>query len=499
MNQPSILWQHLVSLVDKVNDHFTSYRLLLYSLLAILGWSIVGSFTHQFSYSAGSIALSAAVLMGVGWGANKLFSSLWNVPANKESGLISGLILALIMTPAASLNDYLFLAGAALVAIASKYILVWRRAHVFNPAAFGAFIAGVAFNYHASWWIGTKFTTPLIAFLAIFILRKIKRYSLVAVFCAVFVLAMIWSLPAGSSTDAAHHLIWLGIISTPLLFFATIMLTEPLTSPATLNPTLIYALAVGALYSVHRLHASPEEALLLGNALTLVIAPNRRYKLSFVRKVQEAQGIMSYIFAAPRKPRFQAGQYMEWTLAQAKSDSRGNRRYLTIASSPTEDELMFTVKLPEKPSAFKQSLEALQPGDPMYASYLSGSFILPKDAQRKITLIAGGVGITPFHSMIKSLLDRHENRDISLIYSVSKPEEIAFKNLFSQASSIGLKSLSTTNLTPQLITTNLPDYKDRFFYISGPYGFVGMVEKQLLELSVHPSHIVTDYFPGYGS
>ncbi|HEU5004579.1 MAG TPA: hypothetical protein VFT49_00650 [Candidatus Saccharimonadales bacterium] len=500
LTQINLTWQRCVSLVDKINDQLTSYRLVLYVLLALLGWSVIGSFFHQVGFSWDHILASTALILAVCWIANKILSRALNIPANKESALISGLILTLILSPATTGSDYAILAIAAAVAMASKYVLVFRRAHIFNPAAFGAFVAGTIFSDYASWWVGSKFTLPIVAIGGILILRKIKRFSLALVFSAVYVLILILQVPTGSSTDTVQHLVWLGIIYTPLLFFATIMLTEPLTSPATLNPTLIYAVAVGVVYSLNRLHISPEESLLIGNALTFLIAPNRRFQFSFIHKVKDAEGIYSYVFSAPKNFNFKAGQYMEWTLKQAKSDSRGNRRYLTISSSPTEKQVMFTVKLPSKPSAFKQQLEQLKPGDPILASYLTGSFTLPEDTTRKLAFIAGGVGITPFRSMSKYLVDQNQKRDVGLIYAVSKKEEIAFRKVFTDLEPLGLKALCTTSaITKQTIARSLPDYHERTFYISGSQAFTEFIRLHLTELGISQSRIKTDFFPGYGN
>jgi len=484
--------------LDGLLDHFTTYRLVLYFLLALLGWGVLGSFFDQVPYSWHAILASAAWLVAVCWIVNKVLSRFLDIPANNESDLITALILALILSPASSVNNFLVLAAAGAAAIASKYLITLYKSHLFNPAAAGAFVAGAVFHQYASWWVGTKFITPLVVIGGILILRKMKRFGMVAVFLAVFGTCLVWSLPVGSSTDAVHHLVWLSLISTPVLFLAVVMLTEPLTSPPQINAYLAYAIVVGLLYSLHRLHFSPEEALLAGNAFAFLIAPRRRYKLQFISRTQEADEIYSYKFRPPRKINFKAGQYMEWTIAENKSDSRGNRRYLTISSSPTESEMMFTIKHPKDASAFKKRLDALKPGDAILASYLAGSFNLPPDASKKMVFMAGGVGITPFRSMIKYLVDSRQKLDATLIYSVNKPEEIAFRPLFAQASTNGLKSFYTNIIDKDMLAANVPDYHERTFYISGPYGFVRAMEKNLLELGVGIQHIVTDYFPGYG-
>jgi ferredoxin-NADP reductase len=261
-----------------------------------------------------------------------------------------------------------------------------------------------------------------------------------------------------------------------------------------------YAIVVGLLYSVNKLRLSPEEALLLGNLFAFLIAPKRKFAMRFLRRVQEADGIYSYLFEVPKNFRFVAGQYMEWTLAQHKSDQRGNRRYLTLSSSPTENQVMFTVKFPpDKPSAFKQQLTKLIPGETMLAGDLAGSFTLPKNKGEKLALMAGGVGITPFRSMIKFMADESEKRDVALLYSAARPAEFSFQNLFKEGTKTGLKTiLVTSTLDDKKIGTLLPDYGERTFYISGPYGYVQAMHNSLLKLGISGSKIVTDYFPGYG-
>ncbi|MBX4188579.1 RnfABCDGE type electron transport complex subunit D [Candidatus Saccharibacteria bacterium] len=483
--------------IDRLTDRFTSYRLVLYILFTFVGWAAVaGLFSKQIPYTSSSIVLSAGWLVLVCWLVNKLLATFFNVPSNKESHMITALILALIMTPASDVPGFGVLAGAALAAMASKYVLTFRKSHLFNPAAFGAFVSGALFHEYASWWVGTKLLTPLVFIGAILILRKIKRFQMVGLFLAVFLLYLIFGTSAGGDL----HFLWLELIATQVLFFAVIMLTEPLTSPATARYYLPYALLVGLLYSVSRFKLSPEQALLLGNIFTFIFAANRRYELKFVRRVKEAEGIYSYVFSLPKGFRYLAGQYMEWTLSRNKSDSRGNRRYLTVSSAPTEQNLMITVKEPPKPSTFKQQLASLKPGDKILASRLAGGFTLPSDSTKKLAFMAGGVGITPYRSMIKAMIDDKQNRDTALIYSANSDAEVSFRDLFAKASDIGLKSHYITDgqVDGSVIKKLLPDYRERTFFVSGPYGYVNAMESNLIKLGVGMDNIVTDYFPGYG-
>jgi ferredoxin-NADP reductase/Na+-translocating ferredoxin:NAD+ oxidoreductase RnfD subunit len=503
-----ILGRRLSDYLDKLTDSLTTFRLLLYILLFYLAAAAVLAHEGKFVFTPEEILKSAAVLVAISKLANLTLAKIFSVPANHESDIITGLILAFILTPAANLNGYLILAAAAAVAMASKYVLSLRGRHVFNPAAFGAFVAGFVFHQYASWWIGATAMAPLLLIGGFLIVRKMRRFEPVLLFIAAYLVYQ-WILAPllfGTTVPDIHRL-YLDIIATPVLFFASIMLTEPLTSPNKQRNLLIFSLIVAIMYSVVKLQRPPEEALLLGNVLAFALEPNRSLLLKLIGRRREADQIFSFIFQSPLKLKFQAGQYMEWTLPRTGIDARGNRRYLTIASAPTERELMFTVKVPTGHSKFKDALMNLAPGQKIAAQRLAGDFTLADDG-RKVALIAGGVGITPFRSMIKDLVDRNASRDIVLLYSVNNAQEIAFKSLFDQAGTLGVntKYVVTKGDEPdylhgfidkELIKNNLPDYKDRLFYISGPQGFVAAVRLGLLELGVLSSSITTDFFPGY--
>jgi ferredoxin-NADP reductase len=146
------------------------------------------------------------------------------------------------------------------------------------------------------------------------------------------------------------------------------------------------------------------------------------------------------------------------------------------------------------------------------ADQLSGSFTLAGRDKQPVAFIAGGIGVTPFRSMVKSMLDSKESRPASLLYFASTPEEFAFKDDFKAAAYLGLEThyCLTSNDPPaswkdlkgsadgKMISSAIPDYKDRVFYVSGPQGFVHAVEKSLTQLGLPSKQIVTDFFPGYG-
>jgi glycine betaine catabolism B len=491
---------------DRQLDRLTMYQLVLYTLYAYAGAAVIFSLFGEIAFKPYYILASVAWLVAVCWYSNSFFARLYKVPANHESSLITGLILSLILSPPNSLHGYWVLALCGTLAMASKYLLTFNKRHIFNPAAFGAFMSIVLFQNFASWWIGNNTMAPLLIIGGILLLRKINRFLMVGFFIAVY-LAVLWV----TNTDFSVHMVWLFIVSTPLIFFATVMLTEPLTSPTDLDKSLLYAAVVGLLYSVSRLHIAPEEALLIGNLLTFVMTPDTSHILTFKSSRLEAAGITSYLFESPKKIKFKAGQYFRWTLPIPASDSRGNRRYFTISASPTESDLMFTVKHPKPESGFKHQLNFLKRGDRIQATQLAGKFTLPTLRVKKIAFLAGGIGVTPFRSMVKEMVDKGKGRDIVMFYAVNSKEEIAFQKLFKKAQGLGLKTFYPVasahegndvylagRLDRNMLTSHLPDLKDRIFYISGPQGFVAVMRNELLALGIPRRDIHTDFFPGYG-
>lgn len=506
MKQLILFGQKLGDWADAQLDKLTTYRLVLYLLYSYIAIAVVFGFAGRIGYDGLNILGSALWLVAVCRAANWSISKFFSLPRNHESDLITALILALILAPANSLNSYLVLAGAGFAAMVSKYLLTIYRRHVFNPAALGAFTAGILFHQYASWWVGTRTLAPFIAIGGVLILRKMKRFQITGVFVSIYLAYIIWHI----NSPILPHIIWSSVVSSPLLFFATVMFTEPLTSPTTLRKGLVYASAVGVLYSFVTLNFSPEKALLVGNIIAFLMAPTRSLLLNLVSRTKEAEGIYNFVFSSPHKLKFTAGQYMEWTLPGVAADSRGNRRYLTIASSPTEPDLMFTVKISKKSSSFKSSLMTMKPGQQILASQLAGKFTLKNNEAQKLALIAGGVGITPYRSMLKHLVDKGQSMDIHLFYSVNSASEVAYRQLLASAQSKGLVNHLVLSknipegwnglsgpINEQMIKQNLPDYMQRKYYVSGPQGFVSAVHQSLLKLGVRHANIKTDFFPGY--
>jgi glycine betaine catabolism B len=455
--------------------------------------------------------LSLLVMMVAGVVTHFIGARLWRAPANLHSTIISVLILYFIFTPAMYAAEYLLLALVAVLMVLGKYLLSWRHLHIFNPVALAAFLAAISNLTFASWWVATPAMLPLVLIGGAIITLKIKRVGLVSVgivsALGTFLVVSLWQ---GSYDAEALSFFFL---YTPIIFFATVMLTEPLSTPGTKNLQLAYGVVAGILFStpfsVGLLSNTPELALLIANLAFFGFSLRQRLTLILSECKEIARNTFELSFAPSSKFKFKAGQYLEWTLPHEKADARGVRRYFTIASAPTEDDIKLTVRFTDNSSTYKQNLKNLKLGEKIYVTALSGDFVLPKKvADHKYIFIAGGIGVTPFSSIVKESIDRESKLDAVMFYLNRNIEDVAYLDLFTSANTLGLKLVNILDLPPkdwsgergfltkEILARHCPDFKERIAYISGPPGMVGSYKKLLKNAGMPDKNIKTDYFPG---
>src|SRR5258706_9040060 len=127
------------------------------------------------------------------------------------------------------------------------------------------------------------------------------------------------------------------------------MLTEPLTTPPTSFLESLYGGMVGILFApihIGLFFTSPEMALSIGNIFSYLVSPKQKLTLILHEKIKLTPDIYDFVFTTKSKLNFKPGEYLEWTLGQKHTDSRGNRRYFTISSSPSETDVRIGVKFP---------------------------------------------------------------------------------------------------------------------------------------------------------
>jgi ferredoxin-NADP reductase len=229
-------------------------------------------------------------------------------------------------------------------------------------------------------------------------------------------------------------------------------------------------------------------------------------KAIFHDHIVEAENIWTFRFKPERPVDYVAGQFTELTIPHENPDSRSVKRWFTISGAPFDGCITITTKLSEPSSSFKSALSSLRQGAEVSFIEPMGDFVLPKDNAIPLVFVAGGIGITPFHSILTWLAENDEYRNIKLIYAVNNEDEIIFQDTFQKA-----------DIHPTIIVSNPSDEwggergkitadhilkltepsKDTLFYLSGPESMVETLQKDLITLDVPKTNIATDFFHNY--
>ncbi|HVX57209.1 MAG TPA: FAD-dependent oxidoreductase [Candidatus Saccharimonadales bacterium] len=222
----------------------------------------------------------------------------------------------------------------------------------------------------------------------------------------------------------------------------------------------------------------------------------------------EATNIRTFYFKPDRSVHYTAGQYTELHLPHAHADDRGDKRWFTLSSSPEAEFLTITTKYAgdDKSSSFKKKLFHLRPGAELDAADPMGDFVLPKLIQTPLIFVAGGIGITPFHSILSWLAETGEKRPIKLLYGVRSEDEIVFQETFRAAGvepTIVVSEPSAAwggergRITAELILGLEKPSEDTLVYVSGPESMVQGLAKDLRGAGLDKRQIVSDEFPNY--
>ena len=224
-------------------------------------------------------------------------------------------------------------------------------------------------------------------------------------------------------------------------------------------------------------------------------------KVTLINKIQETKVIYSFVFEPENPVTWTAGQHIFLKIPHQKPDDRGEIRHFTISSAPFEKNILVTSKFDfEKGSSFKKALLQLNAGSSIEAFNSRGNFII-KDLKAKYIFIAGGIGITPYRSILMDLINKNRSLDIILLYCC-KAGEIIFKDILDEMENKYKWLKIHYIIEPQLINgeiikNKVPDFLERIFYISGPLIMLKIVEGILSKLNIGKSSIAKDYFPGY--
>jgi len=210
---------------------------------------------------------------------------------------------------------------------------------------------------------------------------------------------------------------------------------------------------------------------------------------------------------------FKAGQTCDVTLPAPKyQDAKGSTRTFSITSSPADlPRIMFATRLTG--SAFKRSLVEAEAGTEVDIEGPFGSFTLHQNAKRPAVFLAGGIGVTPFRSIIKDVVERKLPHRLTLVHSNRNAASAAFLGDFEMWAAANPRFQFVPTLTEpapgeawphatglidaRFLSSRLADAAETIFYIAGPIAFVKAMQEILPAVGADPDNIRAEEFAGY--
>ena len=237
-----------------------------------------------------------------------------------------------------------------------------------------------------------------------------------------------------------------------------------------------------------------------------------------IDKKEVAQGTLQVVFETNEPFTFKAGQYCFVTLKNPPyPDDRGNKRHFSIVNSPNKKGII-TATTRLRDSGFKKSLKELPIGTEVELGPIAGSFTLPDEKDRPLVFIAGGIGITPFMSMLRYVFEQKLPYKITLNYSNRDQDSTAYLDELQnyqlpiprlhsgQATNYQLILTMTEDtewagekrrINAQFIKDYITDLNGYSYLVVGPPPMVEAIEKALKEAGVEQSNIKIENFTGY--
>ena len=241
--------------------------------------------------------------------------------------------------------------------------------------------------------------------------------------------------------------------------------------------------------------------------------PKGGYRSKLLHRAEVADGTMAFHFERPAQFDFTPGQSADVTLPNPpETDPEGSVRTFSIASAPFENLLMFATRM--RDTAFKRSLKKVPIGTDVKIDSATGSFTLHKNSAKPAVFLAGGIGITPFFSILRQADHDRLQHKLCLFYSNRRPQDAPFLE--------DLRMLETSNpnfelvctmtaieqskdewqgetglISKEMLSRHLTNLQGPIYYVAGPPAMVAGLRKMLVAADVDEDDIRSEDFAGY--
>ena len=247
--------------------------------------------------------------------------------------------------------------------------------------------------------------------------------------------------------------------------------------------------------------------------MSTAIADWPKFLAKLKGREEVAERTMAFRFEKPNTFKFIPGQFIDITLLNPpETDLEGNTRGFSIASAPDEDFIMVATRL--RDTAFKRVLRSVPLGTEVQIEGPFGNLKLHNDKSRAAVVLTGGIGITPFRSILLHAAKKKLPHRILLFYANRRPEDAAFLDELqklekenpnykliacmaemekSQRSWSGERGL----INPALLEKYLKELQSPVYYITGPPAMVKAMHTMLSDAGVDDDNIRIEEFAGY--
>lgn len=226
-----------------------------------------------------------------------------------------------------------------------------------------------------------------------------------------------------------------------------------------------------------------------------------------------AESTMAFYLRKPAGFEFAGGQSIDLTLIDpAETDAEGDKRAFSLACAPHEADLMVATRM--RDTAFKRVLKTLPLGCKAKVEGPFGSMTLHRKVDRPGVILAGGIGITPFRSMLSQAFKENTGHRLFLFYSNRRSEDAAFlvelqqwarqhpnSTLVATMTSRGKSKVpwdgETGYINKQMLAKYVGDLAKPIYYLAGPLGLVAGMRGMLSEAGVPDDEVNSEEFIGY--
>ncbi len=228
------------------------------------------------------------------------------------------------------------------------------------------------------------------------------------------------------------------------------------------------------------------------------------YTFALKEKKTVAKETMAFVFElGDQEFSFRPGQFVDVTIDKPKyQDDKGHTRAFSIASSPLDNYLMTATRLTD--SAMKKSLAEIELGSLVHIDGPLGSFRLHQDVAVPAVMLTGGIGITPFRSIIKDATENNSEQKLILIYSNRTPEDAVFVDDLTEWQAYNTNFNFVTRWTKEdghidekFLKQHIKNLAAPIYYVAGPPGMVAGTTQLLIEIGVNEDNIRFEEFAGY--